>query len=227
MNSLVKQPTAASIILMCLYGLSGCVESKHPLSDPEKADIHAEIVGIWIWEGSGVKGDEWTIAAAGKGFPRGILRITAQQDGKTETLFAFSTKLDGHHYLNAVNFKGEVLPKKWDKQLVKSYTLMPYSISKDTFTGTLFNSKYISNAIHAKQVAGKFPATVLDADLLDTDLATGAAPYVKTQEAIDEMHLTASTPKLRDFFSKQRGQLFRNDSQKGKRKVESKSEVAK
>lgn len=186
----------APVILLVACGICGCFDSKEPLSDPEKASIHADILAVWIWSGSEVKDDEWTIAAAGTGFPKGMLRITALQDNKTETLFAFSTKLGDDYYLNIVVFKDEVVPNKWDRKQVDHFTLMPYSISKNTFTATLLDDAFLTKAIRDGVLSGQL-----------------------SSRKGEQTYLTATTQELTAFFTKERARLLDDHTESGVRKV--------
>lgn len=219
MNALKYLQLVAVAILLGAGSVTGCVDSKHPMSAPETAEIHDGILGVWVWKGSGVKDDEWTITPAGKGFPKGLLRITAVSEGNQETVIAFSTKLNNQYYLNVVNFQDETVPETWDKTLVKSYTLMPYSITENIFIGVSLDKDFIAKAIHAKRVAGRFPRTEFDAEFSDTAVADGNPNEVDGQDLIDEMQLTASTQELREFFSKLSPIPVGELNQKGLRKV--------
>mgnify|MGYP001419404272 CR=1 FL=1 len=199
MNSFAIRRAAALVILLVTCSICGCFDSKQPLSDPEQARIHTELLGVWIWKGSEVKDDEWTIAAAGEGFPKGMLRITAFQDDKTETLFAFSTKLGDDYYLNIVSFKDEVVPKQWDRKQVDHFTLMPYSIARNTFTATLLDDAFLTKAIRDGALSGK--------------LSSG-----KDKES----YLTATTQELRTFFTEERARILDDHTEAGIRKIAAK-----
>ncbi len=181
--------------IVVLVAAGGCFDSEHPLSAPEDAIVHTDLLGTWIWKNSGVANDEWTISKAGDDFPSGMLRIEAIDQGKSQTLFGFSTRIGDDYYLNMLNFKDDALPKQWDPKLLKNYTLMQYSVLHDKFTAISLNSKFLTSSIRTGQIAGQI------------------ANETRTRSS-----LTASTERLHDFFKKYRKQILDGDTYTGTRK---------
>ena len=230
MKILMIWQTVPYFVLLLLCSVNGCVDSKHPLSDPEKAELHAEIIGIWLQDGSDAPDHQWTIVPAGSEFPKGFVRITfvdSLETNKKLTAYAFSTKLDQNYYLNIATFTGEVVPKKWDKSLVDFYTLMPYSISGDTFKLLSLKEDVLKKAVSDGKLSAEFPYSPSLEELNEEMPLDELDAKTKEDESGSKMKLTVATTKLRAFFAKERAQIIASVPIEGQRRLAAKKQAVK
>ncbi len=141
--------------LVCLFVLAAaclllasCIDSKHPLSDPEKAKADAELAGVWrVKPDSGdVSGnvEYYHVGKAGDKLPAGVMRVVTVGYAKDGTLprpgelLAFSTSVGENRYLNIAFIDGKDIDQfamaGWKPTLVQGYIVAKYQVQGDVLT---------------------------------------------------------------------------------------------
>jgi hypothetical protein len=143
------RPRSARLIAVAILALSAtsCVKSRHPLSDPDRSQVDAKLVGSWT-----TRDDEGVVTmmvigkhpSAGKnGIPRGLMlsaRITLDKDGLAQNSVDpfFVSKIGDKTFINRVEADFAEMEKSgWNASRVKSYLLIKYETVGDAvdFTG--------------------------------------------------------------------------------------------
>jgi hypothetical protein len=123
--------------------LTGCDDSKNPLSDPQTSKADERLFGLWR-ERSDDGEVYYHVGRAGGDFPSGVMRIVGIKHTKgmvepPEEYLAFPTVLNGKNYLNMV-LEGDkkqvrlLNEKGWKSDLVNSYTFLRYQVDGDKLT---------------------------------------------------------------------------------------------
>jgi hypothetical protein len=181
---------------ICLLTAS-CIDSKSPLSMPEKAEADPELSGVWrcTQDDGGVQ--YCHIGRAESKLPDGVLwaiTTTHAKNGamtRPDEMPVFSTKIGATRFLNVVTAAKECLDKLeksgWNADLVGGYTLVKYEVHGDTLTFWFLDPDAKRRAIQA----GKIKGTIQDQK---------PAYFTDTSEKIAAL-LTA--PENADLFTKQ------------------------
>jgi hypothetical protein len=125
---------------VCALGLTSCVDSDNPLSDPQQAKPATDLAGVWR-----VKTDEGTtyyhVGLAGDKFPAGVMQMTMvehKKDGTTQTFdsfYLFTTALGDRHFANIAALEPDQLAKVkeagWKPDTFKGYWLYEYQVKDD------------------------------------------------------------------------------------------------
>ena len=204
-------------LAFCLCGLSGCINSKHPLSDPEKATVDQELLGTWLWKPTSTRVDEWDVAKAGEGFPDGMLKLQKTGGGAEETFYLFSTKIGKDRYMNVANFEGPTMPERWDAKRVLHYELVHYQIDDGVLTTRKMNKDFLEKAVASRKLDGEGVLKEGEEFDFDVDLSDPAV-----LDDLTNCTLTASSKQLREFFAKHRDELSGNENLKATRKPKTK-----
>ncbi len=126
---------------VCLL-LSSCIDTKNPLSDPEKAKADPQLAGVW--RRTDAMGDMQYrhVGQAGGQLPPGIMRIVfADHDkdghlGRPHVMLAFPTTIAENHYLNILTINDENLEQLqnngWQAGLADGYCLLKYRVEGDS-----------------------------------------------------------------------------------------------
>ncbi len=161
--------------LLCLFLASCCLESKNPLSDPQKAKADARLAGVWrLGEGSDVI--YYHVGRLGQKFPKGMMGALAvgySEDGKlmmdAGRMLIFPTTSGESNYLNV----GIVDERKWKSseeksseeksseelgwqpEIVKEYYILKYQVKGDTLALQVMNPGVTERAIKTGEIKGK------------------------------------------------------------------------
>jgi hypothetical protein len=175
----------------------GCVESKTPVSDPEKAKVDQRLLGVWRTKGEDGSVTYYHIGLAGGKLPNGILRawtITHRKDGTLETImggimssFLFSSEVGKSQFLNVVAVSGipEVLKMErsgWKSKVVESYYIAKYQIEGDTLTLESPNYKVLQKAIQIGKIKGHIQENDIDDVAVLTDTSEDLARFLTDSE---------------------------------------------
>lgn len=128
------------VAALCI--VSGCVPSKHPLSDEKTSKVDQRLVGRWVIEGDEKK-DSLMVVTQKEG--QNGLEITSGDDGDEDSAVAFATTIGDHHYLSAGDKEDDpeeieyqiVLYEFADNDTLKVYSLDQQVIEKAIADGTL------------------------------------------------------------------------------------------
>jgi hypothetical protein len=152
-----------AVLALCL---TSCIESKNPLSDPDRSIPDPQLYGVWIHKKEGVT-TTMVIGRANeierKDVPVGIMRATKSSiDSKglvsspTEWTF-FASALDSGGYMNrfdpsALNY---FKYNTWDKWVIENYTLVKYRVSGDKLEVWVGSETALGNAIQRGDLGGE------------------------------------------------------------------------
>jgi hypothetical protein len=153
---------------VCLL-MASCVDSKEPISDPQKAKVDPALSGVWRITDTNGNVVYYHIGRAGGKLPEGFLRtITASHEkngalsgpGK---LFAFSSEIGKSRFINLPIVAGENFDKLehsgWDAKLAEGYFLAKYEVQGDTLTVWGFDKNAKRQAIEAGKIKGTIEKT--------------------------------------------------------------------
>ena len=152
------------LIVPAVLLLTGCDDSKNPLSDPQTSKRDERLVGVWrvsVSQGADVY---YHIGHAGKKFPKGVLRVVevthSEGDVDTAEFLVFPTVLGGKTYLNVVGDVEQVKhldEKGWKTDVVEAYTLVKYQLNGDKLEVWLIDEAAKEKAITSGKIKGVNP----------------------------------------------------------------------
>jgi hypothetical protein len=125
----------------CFLGMTSCIDSENPLSDPESAKPVKELLGVWRANQDGGT-RYYHVGRADKHFPNGILQmkiIDYDKDGVLKVdgsnFFVFSTTLGDRHFVNITALEPEQLAEVdktgWKPSMFKGYWIYEYHLDGD------------------------------------------------------------------------------------------------
>ena len=147
---------------LCLL-LTGCDDSKNPLSDPQTAKPDERLVGMWR------SGDVYYhIGHAGEKFPKGVMRVVEVTHTETgveppDEYLAYSTVLGSESYLNVVIDPKQVKlldEKGWKSEAVQSYTFLKYQVDGDKMVALVIDEKAKEQAVRSGKIMGMTKSNV-------------------------------------------------------------------
>src|SRR5262245_23704500 len=112
---------------------SACVDSDHPLVEPEKAEFDKRVIGKW----QSIHDDLLEFALAPKevkNAPPGLVELRGNSGEQPSYQYVFFTKVGQNHYMHLIVFKIDAAKKvqewkklkEWNKADVVSYWIMRY-----------------------------------------------------------------------------------------------------
>jgi hypothetical protein len=140
--------------------LTGCDDSKNPLSDPQTSKPDERLVGVWQLPDKG-GATYYHIGHAGKPLPEGVMRVAfvRHEKGKIESpgeFLMFPTVLGEKTYLNVTDLKGQ-RGKRSEEQVLKagnSYYLFRYQVDGDKLAVWVTNAAAKKRAIDDGKIKG-------------------------------------------------------------------------
>jgi hypothetical protein len=150
------------VVPAVLLPLTGCDDSKNPLSDPQTSKPDERLVGVWL-ERTDEGQTYWHVGHAGKESPSSVMRVVAVKHTKenvesSEEHMLFPTVLKDKTYLNVVNDEESVQPlnkEGWKPDLVECYTFLKYQLDGDNLVVWLIDEDAKDTAIKGRKVQGK------------------------------------------------------------------------
>ena len=149
-------------VAVCLL-VSGCDDSKNPLSDPKTSQADERLVGVW----RGPNGDDdeyYFVGHAGEKFPDNVLRLVVINRGdrkvKTpEEYLVFPAAIGDKTYLNVIHDGNNNLVKRLDEKGWKAvdvdcYTFLKYKIDGDKLVMWIIDEGAKDRAIKDGKVKG-------------------------------------------------------------------------
>ncbi len=119
-------------VLCCLSMLlSGCYESKNPLSDPNVNETDPSLVGVWTVSTGGNKG-VYTISmpSSDENLPKGVMKCQTQRGGKTTYVLLIPTKIGDDRFLSVPQRDDYTATiTSWKSDAVVSYSLFKYKVA--------------------------------------------------------------------------------------------------
>jgi hypothetical protein len=148
---------------VCVLGLTSCVDSDNPLSDPQQAKPATDLAGVWR-----VNTDEGTryyhVGLAGDKFPAGVMQMTMvdhKKDGTTQSLdrfYFFTTTLGDRHFANITTLEPDQLDKVneagWKPETFKGYWLYEYQLKDGKIHLLQIDWDQKKSLIEDKKIAG-------------------------------------------------------------------------
>jgi len=171
---------------VCLL-LGSCVNSKNPLSDPQKAKADDKLSGVWRKTDENGNVNYYHIGLAGEKFSKGMMRaITTahNQDGTISEpgdLFFFTSELNGQKYLNIAIVEKDDLAKLkkdgWNAKIVQNYWLLKYSLDGDSLHFWGADNDLLEKAVDAKKIQGEVILQDIGMNVLLTDSTDNLAKF--------------------------------------------------
>jgi hypothetical protein len=151
------------VVPVVLLPLTGCDDSKNPLSDPQTSKPDERLVGVWrlAEEDGGLT--YYHVGRAGEKFPDGVMRVAYVRHengkvGRPGEFFAFPTVLGEKSYLNVVaanaQWEKPSVEKGWKAVQVESYFLFKYQVEGDKLLLWAVNSNVKKQAIKDGKIKG-------------------------------------------------------------------------
>jgi hypothetical protein len=146
-----------------LLSLTGCDDSKNPLSDPRTAKPDERLVGVWRLPEEDGGLTYYHVGRAGDKSPKGMLQVAyvRHEKGKISSsgeFFAFPTVLGEKRYLNvALEEEPRTKPsgeKVWKAEQVVSYFVFKYQVEGDHLLLWPVNSNVKKQAIKDGKIKG-------------------------------------------------------------------------
>lgn len=157
---------------LCFLGMSSCIDSENPLSDPEKATSATELSGVWRVHEKDVT-TYYHVGLAGDKFPSGLMRMEIIDHKKNGVLeinesgfFLFTTTLGERHFVNITVLEHEQLKEAektgWKPEMFKGYWIYEYQLRGDKIRllgmdqdqkKTLIESKKLQGVIKEGQIS--------------------------------------------------------------------------
>jgi hypothetical protein len=141
--------------------LTGCVDSKNPLSDPAASKPDAWLIGVWRSEGENGDITYCHIGRAGENLPDSLMwavRVT-HKDGKVlprQESLIFPTVLGNKTYLNVVAVSAKKLKRLdeegWKRQTLGTYLLLRYQVQGDKLLVWLIDDDAKKRAIEEGKI---------------------------------------------------------------------------
>jgi len=160
------------VVGLALLLLTGCDDSKTPLSNPQDSKPDEKLAGVWRFRGENGEVGYYHIGQAGEKLPQGVMRVVGvmHREGKIEPpseLLMFPTTLDGKTYLNITSGKeGQVKlieEKGW--KAVDAYFIFKYKVEGNELLVWVIDGDAKKRAIESGKIKGviekkKFATTV-------------------------------------------------------------------
>ncbi|MCC6124614.1 MAG: hypothetical protein IT426_06615 [Pirellulales bacterium] len=152
------------LVGLCFLGMSSCIDSENPLSDPEKAAPATELSGAWR-----VKQEDGTryyhVGLAGEKFPAGLLRMKIIDHSKNgelavdeNTFFVFATAIGDRHFANVTLLEPDQLAEAaktgWKPEMFKGYWIYEYKREGDKLRLSGMDGDEKRTLIESKKLAG-------------------------------------------------------------------------
>ncbi len=131
MQSTTKTMFLLTSLLFLL--LTGCPESKFPLSDPDKNEIDQSLVGTWVSSEKQENGhaSNTRVISIEDGLPKGVLQLK-ETGTQARTFYLIPTVVDDVRYYSMPRFDEKWKPEMgWKPELIKGYIILKYKVKGD------------------------------------------------------------------------------------------------
>ncbi len=171
--------------------LNSCVDTKNPLSDPEKAKADPQLFGVWRRATDNGGAEYYHVGLAGGKLPPGMMQaisVTHNKDGslaRGEDMPIFSTTIGENHYLNVVGIdeknRDQFEKKGWQAGLVEGYWLLKYRVKGDSLSVWEIDRDVKRRLI----TAGKIKGTIEENPAFFTDTTEKLASLLASPEGAE------------------------------------------
>ena len=176
-----------SLLLGACLLIAGCDDSTVPLSDPSKASLDKQLVGLWKHDHqNGVT--YYHVGRLGGNAPEGVMRVVIvshQNDGELQQpsqLIAFRSDIDGKSYLNLAGATQEQLTSiqqsGWQADMLDSYILVKYRVEDDGLLLWATNKDAKKKAIQDGKIKGEIKEGDGGTRIRFTDTTENLAKFV-------------------------------------------------
>jgi hypothetical protein len=161
------KPRRTLLLVSAALGLllTSCVDSKNPLSDPDKSKADARLVGVWRARGEDGDATYYHVGRVGEKLPQGVLGVTGvthRKDGRLQRsdgeFLVFPTVIGDASYLNLSEGSEEQIKtleeKGWKPDTVTDYIILKYRVDGDTLLIWTMDVDAKERAIKAGQIKG-------------------------------------------------------------------------
>jgi hypothetical protein len=149
---------------LCFLGMTSCIDSENPLSDPAKATPATELSGVWrVQQDGGTR--FYHVGLAGEKFPSGLMRMAILDHTKDGVLsvidgnfFLFTTTLGDRHFVNITLLEpdqlAEVAKNGWKPEMFKGYWIYEYRLRGDKIRLLAMDQEQKKKLIESKKLQG-------------------------------------------------------------------------
>jgi len=181
------------LFVSVLFGASlliaGCDDSTVPLSDPSKASLDKQVIGLWKHDHqNGVT--YYHVGRLGDNAPDGVMRvvIVSHPNGgdlqQPNQLLAFRSDIDGKSYLNIAGVTQEQLESirenGWQANMLDSYILLKYRVENDALLLWAMDKEAKKKAIQDGKIKGEIKEGDSGTRIRFTDTTENLAEFVAT-----------------------------------------------
>jgi hypothetical protein len=170
----------------CLL-IAGCDDSTVPLSDPSKASLDKQLVGLWKHDHQNGM-TYYHVGRLGGSAPDGVMRVVVashQTSGELQQpsqLVAFPSDIDGKSYLNVAGATQEQLTSiqenGWQADMLDSYILVKYRVEDDALLLWATNKDAKKKAIQGGKIKGEIKEGDGGTRIRFTDTTENLAKFV-------------------------------------------------
>jgi hypothetical protein len=191
---------------LCLF-LTGCDDSKNPLSDPTTSEPDKRLDGVWqLPHKSGMT--YYHVGHWEKKFPEGLMRVAQVLHEKRMVLppnefLMFPTVVADKTYLNVINSKAlrELSnANRWNAEAVDSYCVLRYQVEGDKLTIWYMDGAAKKRAIEQGKIKGVIekdkPAEFTDTTENLVRLVTEAGDGLFAKTPVKLQRVTAFPPTI-------------------------------
>jgi hypothetical protein len=190
-----------SMAVVCLF-LSGCDDSKNPLSDPQKSKPDSRLAGVWRVRDTEGDVTYYHIGAVGDKLPRSLMRaigVTHKKNGRIEPageFLIFPTPLGRNTYLNLAGGDQQHIKlleeKGWNPEAAGGFFLLKYAVEGDALTVWPMDADAKRRAIEIGKIKG----------------------LIEKQQYVDTIRFTDTTENVARFVAGAGDGLFSKDAKK-------------
>ena len=129
-----------TLLSLAFLGLTSCIDSENPLSDPQSAKPAAELSGVWKVQDKDGDVDYYHVGLAGEKFPAGLMRMELVSHAKDGILhpsdfLLFTTTLGDRHFVNVTALDRDQLEQVektgFEPAMFKDYWIYEYRLKGD------------------------------------------------------------------------------------------------
>jgi hypothetical protein len=185
----MKPRIARPAVLLALLGLTACVDTNHPVADPQTARPDEALSGLWCEESDDGDVTYYHFGLAGGKLPKGIMAVQPvvhKKDGELEVadpMLCFAARLGEKRYLSVAPTSHADLKtlreKGWKPGAAAGYFLVAYSIDDGKLVLRTVDAdakrKMIESGKIEGDTTGQFPKITASTEKLAQWLATPEA----------------------------------------------------
>ncbi len=148
---------------VCCLGMTSCIDSDNPLSNPEQAKPVPALAGVWREQCDDVT-RYYHVGLAGDKFPPGLMQMVIvdhKKDGTIDPIvngFVFATTLGDRHFINISVLEPEqlkdVAKTGWKPGMFKGYWIYEFRLDGDKISLIKMDWEQKKSLIKSKKLHG-------------------------------------------------------------------------